>query len=53
MCDSYEARLLELLDSSTRKGSNKPTGPQAISLHLACAAGTKGSNLNIGHLSGA
>ncbi len=26
MCDSYEARLLELLDTSTRKRSNKTTG---------------------------
>ncbi|OLA99551.1 MAG: hypothetical protein DMF36_04800 [Verrucomicrobia bacterium] len=26
MCDSYEGRLLELLDTSTRKRSNKTTG---------------------------
>ncbi len=24
MCDSYEARLMELLDISTRRGSNEP-----------------------------
>ena len=35
MCDSYESRLIELLDTLTRRGSNRPIVPPLPALEPA------------------
>ena len=38
-CDSYEARLIELLDALTRRGSNEPIAAAHCALEQAVTGG--------------